>query len=422
MVPRLSKVLVRFVWTWLTSALVWMVIQLAAPAIVWAQDAGVASDAGAVAPSGPRAAQPAGADGGASRPASSAARVPSRPPVAATEEQLGSAPELPPTDTEMARGQPIVLIEVVGNQRVPTEDIMTYLREKAGQLFRPEELTRDVKELWDSGYFDDISVDMVRTDAGVTLRFIVRERSSIQQITYDGNSEIDTDKLEEAVEIKTGTILSYPSIRGTVQKIRDMYAEKGYFLAEVEFEVVPQRNNEVIVKFHIKEHDQVSVRRITFIGNDHVSEDDLREVMYTGQSGFFSFGSGGSFRQDAFERDVMMINSLYYDRGYLSVQVAAPRVNLTPDRTGIEVTITIMEGPQYRIRRLRLYERDAEGREVEPLNGRRHLREMIHAKSGDVFARAALAHDLQTVRTMYRDAGFANVEADPETLRLLGIG
>jgi len=328
---------------------------------------------------------------------------------------LGTAPEVPPTEAEQARGQPIAAIDIAGNQRVSADDIMTYLREKPGQMFRPEDLSRDVRELWDSGYFDDIQVDLTRRDDGVRLRFLLRERSNIAGVEYEGNAEVETEKIEEAVEVKANTILSYPAIRRTVQKIRDLYAEKGYFLAEVDYEVTPQTDNEVLIRFRVKEHEQVSVRRITFIGNEHVSDEELREVMYTGQSSPLSFGSGGPFRQDAFERDVLMINALYYDRGYLSVQVAAPRVNLTPDRTGIEVTLTVTEGPQYKIRRLHLFERDENGKEVEPIGGRRRLREMVHSRSGDIFKRTELAKDLQDIRTLYRDAGFANVEADPET-------
>ena len=328
---------------------------------------------------------------------------------------LRPAPQLPPTEAELARGLPIMEIQVAGNQRVAAEDIMTYLRTRTGQLFQPEELTRDVRELWDSGFFDDIIVDMNRKDDGVRIRFVVRERSSVKTVTFEGNLALDADKLQEAIEVKNDTILSYPAIRRAIQKIRDMYAEEGYFLAEVEHEIIPQRDNEVVIAFKIKEHDQVSVRRVTIIGNENVSEAELREVMYTGQGGFLSFGSGGPFRQDAFERDVLMLNALYYDRGYLSVQVAAPRVDLTPDRTGIELTLSLVEGPQYKIRRLRVYEVDADGKEVEPLGGRRALREMVRAKPGDVFKRAELALDLQRVRTLYRDAGYANVQADPET-------
>ncbi|MCA9597540.1 MAG: outer membrane protein assembly factor BamA [Myxococcales bacterium] len=324
-------------------------------------------------------------------------------------------PSLPATDADKARGATIVRIDVVGNQRVTKSDILTYLRERVGTAFAPETLSQDVRELWNSGYFDDIVVELDRGDDGVGLRFVVRERPSIGQVVFTGNDEIDSDDLLEAIEVKDGTILSYPAVQRSVQKIRDMYAEKGFFLAEVKSEVIPQKNNEVVIRFNIKEEAQVSVRRITFIGNHSISDDELREVMFTGNAGFFAFGSGGPFRQDAFERDIAVISALYYDRGFLSVQISTPRVMLTPDKSGIEVSLTIDEGPRYRIRQLRVYERGVEGTEVEPINGRRNLRNMVRAKPGDYFNRAELLEDLQAVRTLYRDHGYANVEANPQT-------
>jgi outer membrane protein insertion porin family len=308
-----------------------------------------------------------------------------------------------------------VSIEVAGNRRITKGDILSYLRERSGQAFAPETLTQDVRELWNSGFFDDIEVDLERTDTGVMLRFLVRERPNVAAVEFEGNQEIDNDDLTEALEVKPDTVLSQPAVRRAVQKIRDMYAEKGYFLAEVTSEIIPQKNNEVVIRFKINEHGQVSVRRITFIGNENLSDEELREVMFTGQSGFFAFGSGGPFRQDAFERDIAVISALYYDRGFLSVSISTPRVMLTPDRNGIEVSITIDEGPRYRIRQLRVYERGPDGNEVEPIGGRRNLRMMVRARSGDYFNRAELLEDLQAVRTLYRDHGYAKVEASPQT-------
>jgi outer membrane protein insertion porin family len=321
-------------------------------------------------------------------------------------------------DAEAARGLPIVDIQVLGNRRITSQDVLTYLQEKVGDPFSPEDLADDVRELWNSGFFDDIEVDLERSGSGVNLRFLVRERPNIKAVEFEGNDEIDDDDLNEAIEVKTNTILSRPAIGRTIQKIRDMYAEKGYFLAEADSEVVPEKNNEVTVKFKITEHNAVSVRRITFIGNEGISDADLKAAMITGNPGFFGFGSGGPFRQDAFERDVAIISALYYDKGYLTVSVSTPRIMLTPDRNGIEISVTINEGPRFKIRQLRVFERGADGKEVEPIGGRRALRNMVRAESGQFFNRAELAEDLQAVQTLYRDHGYANVLANPET-RLL---
>jgi outer membrane protein insertion porin family len=322
----------------------------------------------------------------------------------------------PPEDeAEQARGLTIATIRVAGNRRITSEDILAYLTEKPGQIFSPESLTKDVRELWNSGFFDDIEVDLERETGGVSLRFLVRERPNISEIEFEGNTEIDTEDLTEAIEVKSNSIISYPAIQRSIQKIRDKYAEQGYFLAEASDEVLPLKNNEVKIKFKVVEHSRVSVRRVTFIGNDSVGDDELRAVMFTGNPGIFAFGSGGPFRQDAFERDMAVISALYYDRGYLQVSINTPRVMLTPDRNGVELSITIEEGPRYKIRRFRVFERDAEGKEVEPVGGRRKLRSLIRAESGDYFNRAQLLEDLQAVRTLYRDEGFASVLADPET-------
>lgn len=325
------------------------------------------------------------------------------------------APQLPLSDLEQAEGLAIERIEVTGNRRVNSTDIQSYLRQKVGEPLRGEQLRRDVRELWRAGFFDDIEVDLKQSPTGVTLRFHVKERPAIRAVEFEGNEELKSDDLAEAIEIKVDTILSPPALRRAIQKIRDMYAEEGYFLAEADYRVTSGRNNEVTVKFVIQEHSQVSVRRITFIGNEQVPTEELRKVMFTGNPGFFAFGSGGPFRQDAFERDIAMISALYYDRGYLQVSVNTPRVMLTPDKSGMEVSITIDEGPRFRIRQLRVLEQGASGQEVEPIGGRRALRLMVRGESGDYFNRAQLLEDLEQIRALYRDAGYANVRAEPVT-------
>jgi len=376
----------------------------------WASAAG--ADAGAA-----PVATPAGSAPTAATSPPPAGPAPGPPPAAQGDQPEQPQVALPRTAAELAEGGPIVSVDVVGNRRVARDDVLSYLHSKVGHIFKAEALAADVHALWDSGFFEDIQIDLTTNDRGVVLRVVVRERPNVKGVEFEGNDEIETDKLSEIVEIKLNQILSVPAVRRSVQKIKDGYAEKGYFLADVSYEIQQARENEVVVKFVIKEHEPVTVRRVTFIGNDHVTDDELRGQMQTGSGDLLSFGSGGSYRQDIFERDVLMLSALYYDKGYLSVQIGTPRVMLTPDRQGIDIAVVIHEGPRYKIRQMRVYERDPDdpSREVEPIGGRRALRELIQAQSGDYFNRAQLIRDLQSVRTVYRDAGYANVEAEPET-------
>lgn len=326
-----------------------------------------------------------------------------------------AVPRIPASDLEAADGLTIERIEITGIRRIAASDVESYLRIKVGKPLEKEMLRRDVRELWRAGFFDDIEVDLRHGASGVTLRFHVKERPAIVTVEFEGNDEIKDEDLAEAVEVKPDSILSRPSLRRAVQKIRDMYAEKGFFLAEATSSVTPLKNNEVSVRFDIKEQKQVSVKRITFIGNEHVSTEELRKVMFTGNPGFFAFGSGGPFRQDAFERDIAMISALYYDRGFLQVSVNTPRIMLTPDKSGIEVSITLDEGPRFRIRQLRVFEQGPDGGEVEPIGGRRALRLMVRAESGDYFNRAQLLEDLEGIRLLYKNEGYARVVAEPQT-------
>jgi outer membrane protein insertion porin family len=325
-----------------------------------------------------------------------------------------------PTDLERARGLRVARVAVAGNRRVAADELAEHVVHlRPGETFTPEGLASDVRDLWASGLVEDVEVDLTVGDDGVRLRVLVRERPTLEAVELSGNAAVSADDLREAMgsELAPGAVPDHGAAGRAVQKLRDKYAEEGFYLAEVREELVPRKGNRITVRFKIKEHERLSVQRVTFVGNVHVPEDDLREAMLTGKGGIWAFlgGTGGPFRQDVFERDILVMNALYYDRGYLSAEIGTPRVMVNAERTGIEVTIPITEGPRYRIRSLRLIETDEDGREIEPLGGRRHLREMVRAQPGDYFNRAELVHDLAAVQAMYRDAGYASVEAPPTT-------
>ncbi|MFT3922394.1 MAG: outer membrane protein assembly factor BamA [Myxococcales bacterium] len=342
------------------------------------------------------------------------------PEEAAAEEEQEIAPRAEAPTVMVPRticeGRRIGAVEVSGNGRVSADDVRASMKLKPGLNCSDAEVARDAKALWDLGYFDDLIFRARLEGELVILNLEVKERPAIGKITFEGDDEIDEEDIDEKVTLEVGAILVENEVRDQIPKIRDVYAEEGFFLAKVSYRLIAMPNNQVNVRFDIVEGPEVSVRRIQFVGNDHLSDDDILEFMRTHPTGFFSFlNSNDTFKREFFDEDVLRIQALYYDKGYLNVQVLPPRVELTPDRQQIDITIPIKEGPRFRIGRLRVVEYDNNGNEVEPLGGRRAVREKVTAQPGDWFSRTKLSEGIEGITRHYRDESFAKVEVEPET-------
>ncbi len=114
-----------------------------------------------------------------------------------------------------------------------------------------------------------------------------------------------------------------------------------------------------------------------------------------------------SFEEEVLERDALMIASIYYDRGYVAVKVSRP--GITRREGAVGVRFSIEEGAQYTIKSVQVYE-DIQGVHKPPLGGWKSS-----FKPGDLFRRREFAIDLDWLRRIYQDEGYANVEAYPQT-------
>jgi outer membrane protein insertion porin family len=345
-------------------------------------------------------------------------------PPAATEEAAPATAEparaAAPTvlvPRTICEGRRIKGIDVAGNGRVSADDVRASMKLRPGLPCSDTEVARDAKALWDLGYFDDLIFSArIDDDGQLMLSIVVKERPAIGKISFEGDDEVDQDDIDEKVTLEVGQILSENDVRAQLAKIRDLYAEEGFFLAKVSYKLIAMANNQVEVRYDIVEGPEVSVRRVEFIGNDHLDDSDLSGFMRTHATSFLSFiSSNDRFKRDFFDEDVLRIQALYYDRGYLNVQVLAPRVELTPDRQQIDVTIPIKEGPRFRIGRLRVIEQNIDGQEIEPLGGRRLVREKVSAQPGEWFSRSKLSEGIEAITRHYRDEGYAKADVSPET-------
>lgn len=316
-------------------------------------------------------------------------------------------------------GKKIRSIEFEGIRRVERDDALAKTRLRVGAPCIDEEISAAARRLWEMDFFDDLVFEAEPVGTyEVDLRITVKERPVIGEIRFEGNDDVSDEDIEKALTLKQGEILSMPKLRDQLTKIRDVFAEEGYFLAEVELSLGPIKpeRGEVDVTFRIEEGPAVKVRRIRFVGAEQLSEKELRGIMKTSQTGFFSFiTSSNELNREAFDEDVMRLQAYYYDKGFLSMSVGQPRIELTADQRYVDITIPIVEGPRYKIGKVRIREVSDDGRPVEPLGGEEKLRSMLDIEEGAFFSRTSIAMGLQAITRHYRDAGYAKAEMEPLT-------
>ncbi|MEK6607761.1 MAG: outer membrane protein assembly factor BamA [Myxococcota bacterium] len=306
-------------------------------------------------------------------------------------------------------GATIARIAVKGTRKVEEEVVRQSVTTRVGQPLDGKRLATDVRALWATGFFEDVQIEVQYTPAGAAVvTYVVREKPSIAKILVKGNEDIDIDKINEVLDLKRDAILDVAAVKRNADKIRDLYAEKGFFLAEVDHEVKRLGDGEVEIWFVVKERAKVEVRRVTFIGNRAAAAGDLKGVMETREGSFFSFLTGsGTYQEGAFERDLMAINGWYYDHGYINVKVGRPQIALSADKRDLAITIHVEEGPQYRVGKL-----DFAGELMGP---KKEYFDRLTIRSGEIFNRTRLTGDITRVTDRYRDAGFAYANVTPLT-------
>jgi outer membrane protein insertion porin family len=124
------------------------------------------------------------------------------------------------------------------------------------------------------------------------LLFKVVEKPIISKITFSGNDEINDEDLKEQIKTREFNILDVSTLKNDVLLLQQHYEEKGYFLAAATYEVIESENGSVAVNFNIKEWDKVRVKKITFLGNKDIDDDELKAFMQTREESYFSFFSG----------------------------------------------------------------------------------------------------------------------------------
>jgi outer membrane protein insertion porin family len=127
-------------------------------------------------------------------------------------------------------------VDLVGNRRVRSDTLLALIRPGLGAPYSVEEVRRDVRSLWNTGFFDDVRSEVEDSPDrpnGKIVILIVRGKPIVASIDYKGLKSIaESDILaalkDQKVKLSVGDWFDEAKMKRAVTVITQLLASHGY--------------------------------------------------------------------------------------------------------------------------------------------------------------------------------------------------
>jgi outer membrane protein insertion porin family len=329
-------------------------------------------------------------------------------------------------------------VDIQGNRRFRDEDLLYYVKTRAGDVYDPAALERDLKELLSLNFFDKSATRVLTSPGargGVDVIFEVKELPIIRDLTFSGLKAVqESDVLkafrEQRVGISKEAIFDPVKSRQGVRVLRELLASKGYPNAKVDVETEDISATSVGVNFKVDQGPRSRIVEIDFTGNEHFKDSELRNALtLVKETGLISRFKG---------EDILDLRKLQYDldrnvrgymwsKGYFNARIGEPEVvGLGVKRTDfiplitiplplistkddtLKIIVPITEGRVYRVGELKV--------EGNSIFSEQQILSFIGLKKGEIANGKRLQDAIyDDLKKAYGSQGFVNYEAEPDT-------
>lgn len=331
----------------------------------------------------------------------------------------------------------IEAIEFRGARRVPQDTLRALIYSKKGDRYDPEGIHRDFMALWNTGRFDDITVEREPGAAGWIIRYLVTERRVVRSIKYEGNKSVTVSEiLDRFKERRVGLSVEQQYEQGRVQRaatvLREFLAERGRQYATVTPEIRQIPPSSIEVTFRVQEGPKVKVGKIDIVDNKVFSDRAVIRAMKNlhpigiPYSIFLEGLFAKTYDSSKLDEDKERIRMFYSQRGYFLARATEHQVTMRDTPPGriwwfppliwkttkpgkkADLSITMEEGRLYRLGKInftgvKLF------RTPDAL-----MAPIFGMQQGDVFSTEKLSKGLKELSKLYGNYGFIDATAEPD--------
>lgn len=297
--------------------------------------------------------------------------------------------------------------EIVGNHRVETPTVLSYIMVKPGTEIGEENIEEILKNLFATGLFADVVIEQ----KGNRLVIQVVENKIINRISFEGNTRLKDEVIQGEIAIKPRQVYTPARAQEAAQKIRDMYRLSGRYGAKVEPKIIEREQNRVDLIFEITEGKPTRINKIIFVGNTHFSSDRLESIVMTKESHWYRFFStDDTYDPDRLAYDKELLRRYYREQGYGDFKVESVVAELDPDEQEFYITYTLHEGERYKFGDVKITVN-------LPKLSHEGLAETLLFQKNEWFNSKAVEKSIDTLTHAIGEKGFAFVEIEPQFTR-----
>jgi len=276
----------------------------------------------------------------------------------------------------------------------------------AGDTLNVETIDKGIQSLYKQKFFKDISVS--EEDGVLTVSVV--EKPVIANIDIAGIGDNDKKTIKEAIGIKKGEIYDASHVEEAKKRVENYFEGKGYFNTVVEDSTEKLNKNSLKLNLIINRGEKIVIKKVKLCGAKKFDYSDIRSSIANRQEEFMSWMWGfddGEVRLSDLPYDSSRIKDYYLRHGYLDVKVSNPYLKAYMDGYTADLTYSISEGEQYRVKKVDI---------IAP-KGLINIKEIIsnlHLQPGQVFSSKRLRQDMQTIEDDVADLGYAYARVNPD--------
>ncbi len=235
-----------------------------------------------------------------------------------------------------------------GAVKLDENRVRSQMSTRVGQPFTDESVERDIRALYSTGAVENLDIRAVDVAGGVKVIVEVTGRGGIGEITFLGNTAIDSDRLRKEIKVEVGDPVDDTKLSAAQHKISEMYEKKGFSDVIATYDIAPSvREGFSSVTFKIDEGARGIINDIRFEGNTAIKSRVLRAKLKSKEHHLWNlWGKKGKVSNQDLQEDIKIVEQAFQDEGYVYAKVTEVRREPVSAKA-MDLVFVISEGTKY---------------------------------------------------------------------------